>query len=152
MTAEIHSTRVDHVSTSYQLLLFVDSDVCATDSFEMAALRLLHEDGLIRLVEPSENALLPNEAIAHEYDVDPGLYTFIYGLLHPEHDGGIATVCATEKAMQVAKAVRHGADIFVTNDPRISHRDRPFERQTDMHLLEPVEALELVMQEIRNAD
>ncbi|MDO8732440.1 MAG: hypothetical protein Q7L55_07710 [Actinomycetota bacterium] len=53
-------------------------------------------------------------------------------LLHPEHVGGIATVAGTEKAMQVAKAVHHGADIFVTTDARISHRDRPFEHQTGL--------------------
>jgi hypothetical protein len=134
------------------MLLFVDSDACSSDSLEMAALRLLHEDGLIRLVQSSENSLMPNHELVDEYEVDASLYAFIYGLLHPEHDGGIATVSGTEKTMQVAKAVRHGADIFVTNDSRISHRDRPFERQTDMHLLEPAEALELVMQEINNTD
>ncbi len=152
MTAELRTGGMDRVGTAYQMLLYVDSDACATESLEMAALRLLHEEGLIRLMEPGEHAWSSASDSADEYEVDASLYSFIYGLLHPEHDGGIATVSGTEKAMQVAKAVRHGADIFVTNDSRISHRDRPFERQTDMHLLEPADALELVMQEIYNAD
>jgi hypothetical protein len=134
------------------MLLFVDSDACSNESFEIAALRLLHEEGLIRLVESRQDSLMSDCGLIDEYEVDASLYSFIYSLLHPEHDGGIATVSGTDKAMQVAKAVRHGADIFVTNDARISHRDRPFERQTDMHLLEPAEALDLVMQEINNTD
>lgn len=151
MTAELQTTAVDPIAAN-QLLLFVDSDVCSTDSREVAALRRLHDEGLIRLVELGGNSLMHTATAADEYEVDASLYSLVYGLLHPEHDGGIATVSGTEKALQVARAVRHGADIFVTGDARIAHRDGPFERQTDMHLLQPSEALELVMQEIDNAD
>ena len=162
MTAEPRTAGMDRVGTAYQMLVFVDSDACASDSSEMAALRMLHEQGLIRLVESGEHASSATTNGTDDYEVDASLYSFIYGLLHPEHDGGIVNVSCTSSAMRVAKAVRHGADIFVTNDSRVSHRDRPFERQTDMHLpferqtdmhlLEPADALELVMQEILNAD
>ncbi|MDP2287067.1 MAG: hypothetical protein Q8M73_00665 [Actinomycetota bacterium] len=152
MTSERQPTPIHRLAVAYQMLLFVDSDACASDSLEIAALGLLHDEGLIRLMVSSEQTSLPNCTIADEYEVDVDLYSFVYGLLHPELDGHIATFPATDKAMQVAKAVRHGADIFVTNDSQISHRDRPFERLTDMHLLEPAQAVELVMQEIHNAD
>lgn len=151
MTAERHAPDIGRVGTAYQLLIFVDSDVCSTAPLELAALRLLHDEGRIRLVESTRNSFIPKQTV-DEYEVDASLYSLVYDLLHPEHDGGIATPSGTEKAMQVASAVRHGADIFVTSDTRISHLDQLFERQTDMHLLEPADALELVMQEINNAD
>ncbi|MDO9484612.1 MAG: hypothetical protein Q7K25_00910 [Actinomycetota bacterium] len=152
MSAELHSAGTNRIATAYQMLLFVDSDTCTMDSLEMSALRLLHDEALIRLVESGVKAARPNPASGDDYEVDASLYSLVYGILHPEHDGGIATASGTEKAMHVAKAVRHGADIFVTSDERITNRNRPFERQTDMHLLSPTEALELVMQEINNAD
>ncbi|HBJ72724.1 MAG TPA: hypothetical protein DDY88_03200 [Actinobacteria bacterium] len=152
MTAERHTAHIGRVGTAYQLLVYVESNACSTQSQELAALRLLHDEGCIRLVESTPDSLIPNGQMVDEHEVDASLYSLVYDLLHPEHDGGIATPSGTEKAMQVAKAVRHGADVFVTADTRISNRDRPFERQTDMHLLAPADALELVMQEINNAD
>ena len=151
MHTELHPAEVHRAGAAYQMLLFVDSDTCASDSFEMAALRLLHDEGLIRVIESCQ---LPSASVdvVGEYEVDADLYSFVYGLLHPERDGCDTTPSCTDTTMQVAKAVRYGADIFVTDDSDIANRDRPFERQTDMHLLEPTQALELVMQEIHNAD
>jgi len=146
MTSQMHETVGGH--SPHQLLVVLDSEASAAQSRELAQLRELDRDGLIRLVDSRAVASSADD----KADVDSGLYELVYGLLHPDHDGGIATVEATQKAMQVAVAVRQGADVFVTVDPRISQHDRPFERETDMHLMEPVEALELVMQEINDAD
>lgn len=121
-----------------QMLVVLDSDAAGTSSQELAQLRALGRDGLIRLVDSGTGPFSgPDEA--KDADVDRELYALVYGLLHPDHDGGIATVSGTEKAMEVAVAVRDRADVFVSTDPRICERDRPFEQQAGMHLLSRLE-------------
>jgi len=133
-----------------QMLVVLDSEAAGTSSQELTQLRALDREGLIRLVD-SPSGPFDSPDGAKDTDVDRELYALVYDLLHPDHDGGIATVSGTEKAMEVAVAVQGHADVFVSTDPRICERDRPFEQKTGMHLLDPAQALELVLQELADA-